>query len=71
MSRIGRARLAIAEAFFEHHNEADEQTGNGGGNHDEANKTDGAKHDIPHCDLTRHGRLADRLDDDRAGRCAG
>jgi hypothetical protein len=67
VTRIGRTSLTVPQPLSDYDDEADEQPRNGGGNHDEADETDRAKHDIAHRDLAGNGRLPDRLDDDRAG----
>jgi len=64
---VGGAGVAIPQAFPDDHDETDEQARNGGGNHDQTDKADRAKHDVAHRDFASNRRLADGLDDDRTG----
>jgi hypothetical protein len=66
MPGIGGAGFAIPRSLSDHHDEAYQQPGNGGGNHHQTNKANRAKHDVAHCDLAGDGGLSNRLDDDGA-----
>ena len=64
---VGGAGVAIPQAFPDDNDETDEQPRNRGGNHDQTDKADRAKHDVAHRDFASDGRLSDRLDNDGAG----
>lgn len=66
MTRIGWTSFAVVQPFADDNHEPDEQSNDGGGNHDETDKAHSPKHDVAHRDLTGDGRLSDGLNDDGA-----
>jgi hypothetical protein len=66
VTRIGRTSFAVAQPFADDNREPDEQSSDGGGNHDETDKAHSAKHDVAHRDLTGDGWLSNGLNDDGA-----
>jgi len=64
---VSGTSAAIPQPLPDDDDEADEQPGNGGSDHDKTDKADCTKHDVAHRDLTSDGRLPDGLDDDGAG----
>ena len=67
MAGVRGTSAAIPQPLPDHHDEADEQPRDSGGNHHQTDKADCTKHDVAHRNFASDRRLSDRLDDDGAG----